>query len=452
MSLFGALTTGVSGLDAFSQALSVTSSNIANVNTTGYKDSESDFSTLLASSMGSGDVSSAAVVATTNQNVTQQGLLTSTGSPTDMAISGNGFFVVSQAPATAGASTSQLYTRAGDFTPDANGDLQNSAGLYLMGWPLDANGNVPTNRTDLTAVNINDLSGKAEATTTMSVQANLQSSTAVTSTYSAGDMSLPTTDPSYVTPDFQRTINVYDSQGGTQPLQVSYVKTGANQWNYEVTYQGDVSNLNSTATPPNMIASGTINFNTDGSLASVVPSTGAPTTPSGTVGVTIPWSTTSSGLAPQTLSLNMGTVGSTSGVTQFDSASTLVSSQVDGALLGSVSGVTIDSNGYVTANFSNGLSQKIYKLPIATFANADGLTAVSGNAYQVSNQSGTPTVGEADTGGAGTIQSSALEGSTVDLATEFTNLITTQRAYEASTRIITTASTMLDELMQMNGA
>jgi flagellar hook protein FlgE len=445
MSLFGALMTGVAGLDANSQALSVTSSNIANVNTVGYKTGQADFSTLLASAMGSGDISSAGVTATTSQNVTQQGLLSTTGVATDLAISGNGFFVVSNTPAAAGASTSQLYTRAGDFTPDANGDLQNSAGLYLMGWPLDASGNVPTNRTDLTAVNVNDLSGKAEATTTMSLQANLQSSTTATTTgYTAGDMSSGTT-----TPDFQRTVNVYDSQGGTQPLQVSYLKTGANQWSYEVTYQGDASNLTSTATPADMIASGTVNFNTDGSLASVVPSSGAPATPTGTTSISIPWSA-SSGLGAQTISLNMGTVGASDGVTQFDSASTLVSSSVNGALLGSVTGVSIDSNGYVSANFSNGLSQKIYKLPIATFANPDGLSAVSGNAYQVSDQSGTPTVGEADTGGAGTIQSSALEGSTVDLATEFTNLITTQRAYEASTRIITTASDMLDQLLQMS--
>jgi len=439
MSLFGALATGVSGLDAQSAALSVTSSNIANVNTVGYKDSETNFSTLLASAMGSGDVSSAGVTASTSQDITQQGLLTSTGSPTDMAISGNGFFLVSQAPAAAGATTSQLYTRAGDFTPDANGDLQNSAGMYLMGWPLDSSGNLPTNLNDLTAVNVNDLSGKAEATTTMTLQANLQSSSAVDSTYTPGDMT-----SGVATPDFQRTINVYDSQGGTQPLQVSYIKTGANTWAYEVSYQGNSANISGT----NPIAEGTMSFNTDGTLANADDSQATPT---GSVAVTIPWSA-SSGLAAQTVSLNMGTVGGSDGVTQFDSDSALVSSSVNGALLGTVTGVSIDSNGYVTANYSNGLSQKVYKLPIATFANPDGLSAVSGNAYQVSNQSGTATVGAADTGGAGTIQSSALEGSTVDLATEFTNLITTQRAYEASTRIITTASDMLDELMQMNGA
>ena len=437
MSLFGALTTGVSGLDAFSQALSVTSSNIANVNTTGYKDSETDFSTMLASAVGSGNAASGGVVATTSQDVTQQGLPYTTGTATDMAISGNGFFVVSQTPAAAGSNAAQLYTRAGDFTPDANGDLQNSAGLYLMGWPLDSSGNPPADLNDLTAVNVNDLSGKAEATTTMTLQANLQSSSAVDSTYTPGDMTNGT-----ATPDFQNTVNVYDSQGGTQPLQVSYIKTGANTWAYEVSYQGNSSNI----TGSNPIAEGTMSFNTDGTLATADTSAAAPT---GSVAITIPWSA-SSGLASQTVSLNMGTVGSSDGVTQFDSASTLTSASVDGALLGSVTGVSIDSSGYVTANYSNGLSQKIYKLPLATFANPDGLSAVSGNAYEVSDQSGAATVSQADTGGAGTIQSSALEGSTVDLATEFTNLITTQRAYEASARIITTASDMLDELMQIN--
>jgi flagellar hook protein FlgE len=145
----------------------------------------------------------------------------------------------------------------------------------------------------------------------------------------------------------------------------------------------------------------------------------------------------------------MGTVGSSNGVTQFDSASTLTNSTVDGALFGNLTGVTIDKDGFVTANFSNGLSQKIYQLPLATFTNPDGLQAVSGNAYQASGNSGVATVNVANTGGAGSMSSNALEASTVDLATEFTNLITTQRAYEASSKIITTAAQMLDQLMQM---
>ena len=170
---------------------------------------------------------------------------------------------------------------------------------------------------------------------------------------------------------------------------------------------------------------------------------------SGSANVTIPFVTANSGLAPQTIAINMGTPGSSDGVTQFANPSTLVNSSVDGALFGSLTGVTVDTSGYVTANFSNGLSQKVYKIPVATFANADGLTAVSGNAYTVSNQSGTATVGEANLGGAGQIDADTLEGSTVDLATEFTNLITTQRAYSASARIVTTADQMLQTLEQI---
>jgi flagellar hook protein FlgE len=167
------------------------------------------------------------------------------------------------------------------------------------------------------------------------------------------------------------------------------------------------------------------------------------------IDVTVPWNPATSGLQPQALSLNMGTVGSSDGLTQFDSPSALVNSSVNGALFGNLTGVNIDPNGFVTAQFSNGLVQKIYKLPIATFSNPNGLAAVSGNAYAVTNESGNAIVGEANTGGAGSISSSSLESSTVDLAGEFTNLITTQRAYSASARIITTADQMLQRLDQI---
>ncbi|MEI9996582.1 MAG: flagellar hook protein FlgE [Rhizomicrobium sp.] len=440
MSIYGAMMIGVSGLDANSRALSVASSNIANVNTIGYKASGNAFATLLASAVGSGDVSSAGVVANQAQNITEQGGITSTQSPTDLAISGNGFFVVSpNLAATNGTSQSLCYTRAGNFTPDSNGNLQNASGFYLMGWPLSADGSVPTDRNDLTNINVNDLAGKAEATTSMSIKANLQASTDITSTYTPGDMAAGN-----VKADFQRTINVYDSQGGTQPLQVSYVKTGANTWSYEVTYQGAGANIGSPTN--NVLKTGTMSFNADGTLKTADTSAASPT---GDISVTIPWAPSASGLNPQTISIDMGSVGGSDGITQADNPSALVSSTVDGALFGSLSGISIDSDGFVTAQFSNGLSQKVFKIPVATFANPDGLSAVSGNAYVASNASGSPTIGEANLGGAGVIQSKALEGSTVDLANEFTNLITTQRAYSASARIVTTADQMLQTLEQI---
>jgi flagellar hook protein FlgE len=435
MSLFGALNIGVAGLDANSNAMSVTSSNIANVNTVGYKASNADFSTLLSSAMGGGSDESS-VVSSSSQNVTTQGTINSASSPTDLAISGNGFFVVNNTATDSTTASGNLYTRAGDFTPDANGNLVNSSGDYLMGWPLSATGALPTDLNTLSPVNTSSLSGKAQATTSITLAANLQSSSTLDSTYTAGDMTNGT-----VTPDFERTVDVYDSQGGSQPLDISYIKTGANTWSYEVSYSGAASNM--TATNP--IATGTMSFNTDGTLATADTSSATPT---GSVNISLPWSA-ASGLANQSVSLNMGTVGSSNGMTQFDSASTLTSATVDGNLFGSLSGVSVGTDGTVTANFSNGLSQKIYQVPIATFANADGLTAVSGNAYQASQNSGAPVISSAGTGGAGSIASNSLEASTVDLATEFTNLITTQRAYEASSKIVTTAAQMLDQLMQM---
>jgi flagellar hook protein FlgE len=433
MSLTGAMMIGVTGLNANSKALSIASSNIANVNTVGYKAGQNNFSTLLADSMGSGDISSQGVISIGTQNVTQQGLLQTTQSPTDLGINGNGFFVVNQLSDGSGRT---LYTRAGTFTPDSNGDLKNAAGFYLMGWPVDINGNIPTDRNDMSPVNVAGLSGKAQATTEMTVQANLQASTAVKA-YTTGQMA-----SGAVTPDFTRTINVYDSQGGAQPLGISFVKTGANTWAYEVSYQGAGTNITGT----NPIATGTMTFNSDGTLANA---DGSATPATGMINVTVPWNPATSGLQPQALSLNMGTVGSSDGLTQFDSPSALVNSSVNGALFGNLTGVNIDPNGFVTAQFSNGLVQKIYKLPIATFSNPNGLAAVSGNAYAVTNESGNAIVGEANTGGAGSISSSSLESSTVDLAGEFTNLITTQRAYSASARIITTADQMLQRLDQI---
>jgi flagellar hook protein FlgE len=433
MSLTSAMLTGVSALDANSQAMSITSSNIANVDTVGYKDSEADFSTFLTSSYGS-DINQAGVLVSSQQNVTQQGVLQTASSTTDLGIQGNGFFVTSQSPT---STTDLYYTRAGNFTPNSSGDLVNASGYYLLGYPITTSGSASTTGGALEPINVSDLPSTAEPTTTMSLQANLESSATEDSTYVAGDMANGT-----ATPDFTTTVDAYDSQGGSQPLSVSFIKTGADTWSYEVSYQGASSNLGGATNP---IATGTMTFNSDGTLANANSSA---TPPTGDISFTIPFAA-SSGLSPQTISLNMGTVGSSNGITQYDSPSTLTNSTVNGEAYGSLTGVTIGTNGIVTAQYSNGLSQNVYQLPLATFTNPDGLNAVTGNAYQASANSGTATINDADSGGSGTIQSSSLESSTVDLASEFTNLITTQRAYSAASRIVTTADEMLQDLEQL---
>jgi flagellar hook protein FlgE len=431
MSLYGALNIGVAGLSANSAALSASSSNIANVNTVGYKDQTVNFETFL-NATGQAGSSEAGVNAVIGQNVTAQGLPTSTSSPTDLAITGAGFFVV--ATNTTNAAT-QEYTRAGSFTPDQNGNLINAAGLYLQGYKLDSQGNIPTSTSALTLINITSLSGKAQATANLGIQANLQASSTLDAGYTVGDMTSGT-----VTPDFQRTINVFDSQGGSQPVTFSFIKTGANTWAYEAAYAGAAGNLSSA----NPIGTGTVSFNSDGTLKNVNGASPA----SGTFNLTIPWAA-STGLAAQAIAVNYGAVGGTSGLTQFDTASTLNGTSPDGSSFGNVTGVTVDKDGTVTALFSNGLSQAVYKIPIATFTNPDGLGQVNGNAYVATRASGAASVNLANTGAAGGIASKSLEASTVDLATEFTNLITTQRAYSASARIITTADQMLQQLEQL---
>lgn len=431
MSLYGALLTGVSGLSAQSQALATTSSNIANVDTVGYKASDTAFATVLASSMAGG-ANEAGVTAKSVQNVTQGGILQSASSPTDLAISGNGFFVAAQSL----SNTQNLYyTQAGDFSPDANGNLLNSEGYYLLGYPVSTSGGVATTGTTLEPVNVSALGGQAEPTTSITLQANLQSTSTVDSGYVPGDMAA-----GKVAPDFTRTINVFDSQGGSQPLSFSFIETGANTWAYEASYTGNASNI----TGSNPIAKGTLSFNTDGTLANVNGASPA----SGNINLTIPWSA-SSGLASQAITVNLGTVGSSNGVTQFDSASTLTAATPNGASVGTLTGVSVDTSGNVTAQYSNGLNSVIFQIPIATFANADGLTPVSGTAYQTSNTSGAALLNTAGTGAAGTIKSSDLEDSTVDINKEFSNLIVTQNAYSAAARIITTADAMFQTLEQI---
>lgn len=438
MTLFAALFTGVSGLSATSQAIGVSSNNIANVNTTGYKASESQFSTLLATATDAGEFASGGVRFSSQQLVSRQGLLQNTGSATDLAISGNGFFTVTRGPDPAPQLGELLFTRAGSFAEDGAGFLRNSAGFYLQGWRLDAQGNLPANRNLIEPINLSDLTGTASPTTQIDLRANLQASAAVEAGYAAGDIAAGT-----VTPAFERTLEFFDTQGGAQPIRLSFVKTGSNEWAYEAIYDGDPADIGGAANNP--VGTGVITFNTDGTIANVdgqAPASGLDT-------ITVPFDLAASGLGPQTIDVNFGTPGIADGLTQFESASTLISSNSDGALFGGITGVNVDEDGIVTALFDNGVRRPVFKLPLATFPNANGLAATSGSAFLQTDESGDLNLAEANLGGAGSVASSALEASTVDLAEEFTDLITTQRAYSASTRIITTADEMLAELTQV---
>jgi flagellar hook protein FlgE len=427
MSVFGALYAAVSGLNANSNALGIISDNISNADTVGYKETSTDFSTLVTQSGSPSLYSPGGVQTQPFYNVAQQGVLQAESAPTDLALSGGGFFVVNSSAADIGETS---YTRAGAFTVDANGNLVNSAGLYLQGQALTfaqaqaiQNGNYnqlsATTLNSLQTVNVTNNAGAAQPTANISLVANLP----------ANDTSTPET----------VSVPVYDSLGVSHSMTLTFTPTGvANQWSVS-------AGLSSAGTSTATIAAGDniVQFNSDGSLNS------AGTTFNAANALSIAWDpTVSSGTSPQKITFDVGSNGQTNGLSQIGTSFTVGQINQDGVAFGSFSGVTVDTHGVVTANYDNGLHRAIYMIPVATFSNSDGLQPISGNSYLETNASGSVLLRQSGQGAAGTISPSSLENSTVDIATEFSNLIITQRAYEANSKIITTADQMLQTLIQ----
>jgi len=452
---FTALAAGVSGLQAFTEGVGVIADNITNVNTIGYKESRSRFSTLVTETSARASYSPGGVRAFADTLVSKQGLLQPSNSPTDLAVDGAGFFAVRKSESAESVDGEINYTRAGAFAQDEDGFFKNTAGLFLLGWRLDSAGNPPTNRQDesvLEPINITKLNGISEATTEVVARVNLQASTA-TQAYAAGDLSAGT-----ATADFETNVQIFDSLGREHTVVVSAIKTAANTWNVEYFFD-DPSVLDAGEQGANgLIARGQLVFNSDGSYdessSSLINTRttggGAITLPtSASNPLTFAYDTTDAIVNDGSISLDFGTDGDTDGWTQFESASSLISSSVDGASFENVNGISIDNDGIVSALFDNGLALKVYQLPIAVFNNPDGLQRLQGNSYGGSDNSGEVNYQIAGQSGAGGVAPNALEQSTVDLANEFSELIKVQRAFSASTRIITTADQILEELVRV---
>ena len=392
MSLNGALQSGVSGLLANSAALSAISNNIANTNTVGFKTGGVDFQSIVASA-GAANAASGGVTATSQQLVTQQGTTMQTASPTDLYISGQGLFVTSTTP-TPAATSQVLYTRSGSFTPDANGFLKNSAGLYLEGVLADSQGNIPTsglNISGLQPINVTNVGGAVSPTTVASLTGTLNA----TQPISAAAAAVPAAtagayDPALnsmtaynaaagtgVKPDFTMQVPISDSQGGQHTIQVDLLKSSVpDQWYAEI-QSVPVSDV-AGGTVPGQISSGILAFNPDGSLdttnttLNTVLNFGAsaaavPAPPSTAVN----WAS-SLGVAAQTVNLSLGSTGSTSGMSQVAGTSAVTSTTANGTPFGALSSIAIGSTGIVTATFTNGVSRSIAEIPLATFPNADG--------------------------------------------------------------------------------
>jgi len=456
MSINSAMLAGASGMRANSSALAAISDNIANVNTVGYKRLRNDFTSLLNTQTHQTTYNAGGVSSRSSPLMNEQGSAVASSVATHLAVSGDGFFVVRGRSDDATSRDPYFYTRAGQFTPDSDGYLQNTAGYYLQGWPVDSTGAVTANPTDLNAlepVRVSGIAGGAEATGRLSLSANLRSSqelsTAVSGgTYDAADSNNNMASGA-VAADFQVPIQMYDSQGGLHTLTMSFLRAGPNQWYTEVHMAaGDIDPGGGTLVD-GQLASGMLAFTPFGQLdaANSTLPTSVTIGAAGT-GAGPEWGATL-GLAAQTITFDMGGPGAPGGLTNYDSPSVLGTSQVDGTPFGSLASVDVDDDGYVTAIFTNGLTRRIYQVPLATFGNANGLIAEQGGIYRLGPNAGALSMRGAGVGGAGDIKARALEASTVDLAEEFSNLIMTQRAYSASSKIITTADEMLDELIRL---
>jgi flagellar hook protein FlgE len=400
----------LTGLEANSVALDTIGNNLANLNTTAFKGQTTSFSDLFyqnIGSTGSGDalqVGLGTQVSGTNTDFSQGSLSTTTNS-TDMALNGSGFFVVDQ------GGLEQL-TRSGNFQLDQSGNLQTTTGAGVMGYAA-ANGVVNTN-TPLTTLQIPvDATQAAQATENFGITANLDAATAVGGTFST-------------------TITMYDSLGTSHAATVNFTKTADNTWSYGISLPaGDA-----TGTPVNN--TGTLTFNSSGALltpAANVKGISFPTLSDGANDMTFNWDLYNSAGAPQ--------IGQTVGT------STATASTQDGFASGSYKSFSVDSAGVISAGFSNGQTETIGQIAVASVTNEEGLTVEGENNYQTTAASGAASVGAPGAGGRGSIEDDTLEQSNVDISTEFANLIVAQRAFEANSKTVTTFDTVTQETINM---
>ena len=420
MGLSSTLYTGISGLKANSEAMSVTGNNISNSSTVGFKSSSTLFSDVLSASMASASGTTQVGRGVQISNVAtafSQGSFSSTSSDTDLAIEGDGFFMLS-----ADGSEEVSYTRNGSFDFDSDGYLVNTEGYQVLG-KLYVDGELSGG--DPEAIQIDfDSQIPAHMTEAVTLTTNLNSGS---DTITAFDI----TDPEG-TSNYSTSSQVYDSLGDTHLVTTYFTKTADQTWEWNTVVDSSELDTSAAATTDlTLVGSGTLQFDSEGNLTSGE-------TASTTAGAVV-WNNGSDGT--QQIEMNFNT-------TQFSSSSVVISQSQDGYSPGEVVDVAIDTDGTVTASYSNGETLDIAMLTLATFNNPSGLEKLGGSLYGETSSSGDPSIGLAGAS-QGNIYTSSLELSNVDLSEEFVSLITIQNAYSASSKVITTTDEMLQELINL---
>jgi len=403
----------ISGLQAHQAKLDVIGNNIANVNTVGYKASRMTFKEIFSQTIkgasapqGNGggtnpqQIGLGVAIASIDTLFTRGGAQR-TDNPTDLSIDGNGFFIVSNGE-------SILYTRAGNFSFDSNGDLVTPDGYKVLGWMSTDGKTVNTDTGNLVPINLKNWFGMEPSTTTqLEIGGNLNASTGINQSISYN-------------------IIVYDTQGGSHVATITFTRQDPNTWNWSVTSQDPyISSVD---------GSGTITFGADGKIA---PNTQA----TGTLTFNMNTAVTNAQIGPVNIDLSK--------LTMFSTETNLRELSKNGNEAGALQSINIDKYGVVSGIYSNGRRQVIGQIALADFQNPMGLEKVGNTMFINTVNSGEPMIGAAGSGTRGSINPGTLEMSNVNLANEFVDMITTQRGFQANAKVITVSDEMLQDLVNM---
>jgi flagellar hook protein FlgE len=429
MALTGALFAGVSGINSNGNAMNIIGDNIANVNTVGFKSSRAVFFDLLSADIGGTKIGLGSRLAAAQRPFVQGGVET-TNSPTDMAIQGRGMFVLRD---TQGAS---FYSRAGQFTLDDRGSLVNPSGLFVQGVQLDSFGNPISG---LTNIVISQSVVSPTQTTDVDVVANLDASNTPPAAALPANAAGTSDTPSnwFAGANFSTVVTIFDSLGQGHDMTMLFRKTAtANQWEYRVVANGgEITGGTAGQLQQVSAAGGLLAFNPDGSLDTAT----SVITDIGSIG----WA---NGANAQSV---FGSDLDFTGTTQFALPSAVSSLNQNGSSSGILRGISIGTDGVITGLFTTGGTQPLFRLALADFASPDALTHLGNSLFVESPESGPALVGSPANGSFGTVLSGSLELSTVDLATEFVKMVTTQRGFQASSRTITVTDTLLEEVSNL---
>jgi flagellar hook protein FlgE len=434
MTISSSLNAGVSGLNASASQLAAISDNIANSSTYGYKRAQTDFYSIVIHGESGTSYTAGGVRSSTMRLIDERGPLISTSNPTDLAIDGRGFLPVTSIGALGGQDSSypiSLVT-TGSFRPDADGVLRTDSGQVLMGWPADVDGNIPDyprdsmNSLQPVVINANDY--VANPTDAMTLGVNLPA----TSTQAGADGA-----------PFPLSVEYFGNLGTSESLDYSFTPVvpaagapATNTWTMSVT---------DSASGNAVIGTYTLTFDgsqqNGGTLASVTTVSGAPYDPTtGQIPLTV---------GGGTINLNIGIPGQNGGMTQLSDSFAPVSITKNGSPVASLTSVDVDEKGMVHAVYDQGFTKVIYQLPVVDVPNPNGLIAQDNQAYQLSPDSGPFYLWNAGDGPTGSMVGYAQEESSVDLAAELTQLITTQRSYDSNAKVIQTVDEMLQETVNL---